>query len=154
MKTSEFTREDVSLIEKKIIKIESERADLVYQKKDLEVIMMSLKNKVRANRNGLSRLQYKDICKKQEDTRSKILNIEKDIRLKKQEIDVLNNKKEDISDAVVTKNDFSDLINTIQFLKNKYTEFSMDKTRIPAMRKMTEEFSAELQQVINYIKTI
>lgn len=148
-----FTKQDLLNVEARRSKIESERSKLVFQKKELENEMQVLKNKVRT-KQILPQKVYKEICDQQEETKRKILKIERVIFDKNDELRKMQITLDNVKLYVVPDFDFSELKNNIQHLKNKYELFSSDKTRIPAMRKITEEFTVELQQVINYIDQV
>ena len=148
-----FTKQDLLNVEARRSKIESERSKLVFQKKELENEMQVLKNKVRT-KQILPQKVYQEICDQQEETKRKILKIERVIFDKNDELRKMQITLDNVKLYVVPDFDFSELKNNIQHLKNKYELFSSDKTRIPAMRKITEEFTVELQQVINYIDQV
>lgn len=148
-----FTKQDLLNVEARRSKIESERSELVFQKKELENEMQVLKNKVRT-KQILPQKVYQEICDQQEETKRKILKIERVIFDKNDELRKMQITLDNVKLYVVPDFDFSELKNNIQHLKNKYELFSSDKTRIPAMRKITEEFTVELQQVINYIDQV
>jgi chromosome segregation ATPase len=154
MRQQEFIGSDKIKIERKIAELKSDRSKLVTRKGDLEVKMMELKHEVRTSSKQLPEERYKFITEKQLEYRQQILEIEKEMSSMKSEISRLSIVKDEIENDMFTTNSFNnnELLNSLLYLKNKYYDFSLDKTRIPAMRKMTQDFIDDLDKIVELIK--
>ncbi len=154
MKEQDFTNTDKIKIDKKIQELESKRCDLVLKKKEMEVNMMELKNEVRTSPTYLSEQRYKSITDKQVKCRQGILDIENEMNVVKAEISRLRIIRSEIDEDINSIKSFNskELLNSLLYLKSKYYDFSLDKTRIPAMRKMTQEFIEDLDNLVELIK--
>ncbi len=98
--------------------------------------------------------EFARISRERTDTRRKIVEIEREMDVVRDQITELKQKKNYVVSLIPVSIDLQDVINSIQSLKNKYADFSLDKTRIPSMRKITQEFSDELQVLIDYVKEL
>lgn len=145
----EFNKQQVGELENSITELKSLKSKLSLEKRQFEISISALSNRVRTA-NRLPDREYKDICRKQHEIKEKILLIESQL------IEITNNirkkttLKENINNELenINNND-PGIINKIKNLKNKYIEFSGDNTRVASMRLMASQFIEELERIIN-----
>lgn len=145
-----FSAYDLARVEEKIIEIEGLRNEIITDEKIGDARLSEITTYIKANRLEIS--EYNKLWSEQTVLKkAKIESSRKTMSLKL-ELKKLQSKKELIKSMIPTTVNDGDLINSILHIKNKYIEFERDKTRIPAMRKMAQEFTFDLQQIIDFIK--
>lgn len=136
----------LEFIEGEIIQIQEKRQPLVDRKQEIETELAVLNNRVRVNGN-LSDDEFRGICELQNNLMqekrkidSSLLAIKSEMTRKNRERDLLYNKikyspKEVIEEKLIE-------------LRDKYTQFAADKTRVSSMRAMAAEFVSEINMLL------
>lgn len=129
-----------------VLSIDEARYELIKRKKEIELDLSVISNRVRAEAN-IPYNEYSELCRKQNELKKEKTSIENELLTLKQrrtaknmEIDKIKRQlkfqpKEIIEDGLIS-------------LRDKYTQFAADKTRVASMRAMAAEFVGELTRLI------
>lgn len=149
----EATKQTVLDIEMSIHQLKSKQNAQSIIKKDCEVKMATLNNRVRGNKHTIPPNEFRAICRKQDELKRIIGEAQNEIITIKNEIYRKNILREQIKQEVGWSNltDESEAKKLLISLRNKYMEFSSDVTRISSMRIMASQISEELEAIISVI---
>ena len=144
-----FIQQNVHDLDIAISSLEQQRAAVVIKKKELEIAGATLKNQIRQNKK-LPPLEYKAICKKQDQCRRDILATEIEMNKFQDQI----SKKISLREAIrheLRVEAYTDVPSKLTAIRDYYINFAADRTRVASMRAMAAEFAEKLEVIIKTI---
>jgi hypothetical protein len=141
-------------IEDKLIRVEEEinaidqrREPFIIRKKEIDLELSTLVNGIRMGR--LSPIEYAEVCRRQNELKSEKHSIEVSISVLKNEIRLKNTEREKI--RLLGKKEPNDKRKEYLIeLRDKYTAFAADSTRVSSMRAMAAKFVEEVQIILKH----
>ena len=136
-------------IENDISNLKLEKSPLINRKQQIELELATYRNRIRGNH--LPQEEYNQICQWQRALSQEKLDIEKKfleindrkVRLEK-ERERLHLKIKQLPDSTVN--------DALIELRDKYSSFASDTTRVSSMRAMASKFVEEIQSLLTQIK--
>lgn len=143
--TTKINRNKLIDLEYSANDIKSEISDLVVEKKSLEFSMSQLRNKL--NNRRLTQSELDKINKRREKLRTDILNLDSKILDLKKDLRHKSVLQHDVK-INIDKVGRDEIIDGIESMKRKYSEFSQDLTRVSSMRVIASQVVDELDKIL------
>lgn len=140
------TENNILDTELSINKLVSLKDKLAIDKREAELELSELKNKIRTG-GRMHPFDYKVICDKQSVIKKRILSIEKSLADMSSQIQNKQGFKEELT-LHHKQQSKSAIVNDLTVLRDFYMAFASDKTRVASMRAMSAEFAEKLEKVI------
>lgn len=144
-----MTRETYTDLEEAIVKLNSQKEIFVMQKKDYELELSTLNSRVRSREEHLEQNEYQSICRRQNDIKKGINEMQKILSEYKGKIQEKQVLKEKLRNELNLSIDVvPNIIEQVILLKDKYRAFSSDQTRVSSMRVMASQICSDLELII------
>lgn len=150
MHYTEFDEEKRQLLEKKNA--------LTIAKVDIQAKLSALRNRLRLQGRLLPKLEYTQICQRQDQLKKKIVEIEKEIAPIKNRMTEIGNaehlfhaqQEKEQMEASRGLEVFASpvIVQELVSLRQQYQEFAADLTRVSSMRQMAADFVIKLSRII------
>jgi hypothetical protein len=155
---SEFkpTKSDLLNIESRILDIKKSRNDLIARKRIIEYALSQLKSKY--GDVEFMKPEFRKIKQDRLGLKDEFNKIELEIKGLNDEIIYKNKLKLEVefylrnNSQPVNDENSAKLINRLTLLRQKYSDFSVDKTRIASLRIMASELTREIDIIMKLIK--
>jgi len=131
-----------AVIDAELYEIQEKRQPLVDRKQEIETELSVLNNRVRVNGN-LPDLEFREICEIQDRLKAEKRQIDSMLLAYKTDLSKKNRER----DAITTQIKYSPkefIEERLVELRDKYTQFAADKTRVASMRAMAAELVNEI----------
>jgi seryl-tRNA synthetase len=132
-------------IEERICEIETKRYPLVLEKQEIESKISDYNRRVRGKH--LETAEYDSICRKQRDLFQQKRKVERELMELNQQARVLSKDKDDLSLQIKKIPDEAAKQKVVE-LRDKYSSFASDTTRVSSMRAMASKFVEEMQSLL------
>ena len=148
------TKKDLLNLESLILNARTTKNEYVNRKRSLENSLGLIKEKMKGF--NIHSKEYKKAKNTLQNIKTHLGGIEIKIKDCNNEINYKNKVKLEVEHHVrnskVSGNEIVDkIVNELIQLKNKYNDFTKDRTRIASLRIMSSEFVSDLEKVINKI---
>jgi hypothetical protein len=133
-------------IENDIANLSLDRTPLIIRKQEIELELAAYRNRIRGNH--LPQDEYNEICQWQRVLGQEKLDIEKkflEINDKKLKLE----KERERLHQKIKQLPNSSLNDSLVELRDKYSAFASDTTRVSSMRAMASKFVEEIQSLLN-----
>ncbi len=134
-------------IEEQIVKLQSQRDVFMLKKKELEGKLSELNGKVRSRTEYLSENDYQSIVRQQTSIKKQLNEIQPVLTDYKKQISEKTILKEKLRNSLRSDNK-STILDKVIILKDKYSDFASDSTRVSSMRTMASQICQELENII------
>lgn len=141
--------EKLSRMEEKRRSLENDRLPIIERKKEIGVELSAFRARVRTG-GMLEPNEYKAICDKQEGLKKELLQVEKNISENNRQLSAINSEIDSFKRQMKTlvKDEVKD---SLEALRDKYTSFAKDRSRVSSMRAMAAEFVEDLQETLKLL---
>ena len=150
------TKKDLHLIDELILNIKAKKQSYVNRKISLQNSLSQLKNKYAEV--DLNSKDFKRIKETRNNVKNHLNDIEFKIKGFNEELIFKNKLRLEIefhlkhNKHLESKEDIDKLTNKVNLLKQKYSDFSKDRTRIASLRVMACEFIDDLNSILKTVK--
>ena len=140
-------------IECELNSIADDLAEVMVRKRDRELRLMKLRNRVRTN-HRLTPSEYRKVCKGQEEAKAEIMKLEIKIANLQSDKRYWSTEKKRLQDEAhsskldVSFDDKSSLLKYLMGLRDEYIAFAEDHTRVSSTRLMAGKFASQLTALI------
>lgn len=136
-------------VEEEINQLTASKEPLVNKKKEIELELSELNNKIRVN-GFIDQNEYANICKRQDDLKRIKHGVEQQLLSLKQQV---RNKQTEKDKLTIQGKKFSssEIKQCLLGLREKYMSFASDTTRVSSMRAMASKFVEELQAALKHV---
>lgn len=136
----------ILIIEAEIFELQEKRNPFVDRKTEIELELSELNNQVRMN-NNIPDEDFVKICKRQNELKAEKNLMDKSLLGTKSELR-LKNKERDELKALLKYSPKEHIEERLVELRDKYTQFASDKSRVASMRAMAAEFVGEITKIL------
>lgn len=155
-KINEFnpTKKDLLLIEDLILTIKGKKQKLVLSKINLQNTLTGIKEKLKTIRHKSP--EHKNIITTENHIKHSLCILDNDIKKLNDELTYKNKLKLEVEYHLKNNKSLSSLesgkvLNKLNALKIKYSDFAKDRTRVASLRVLANEFITEIENIIKEI---